>query len=230
MAHAQVPVKNLKILVALIIFVTLISFGLWKHFENAKFDTDNRMLLQAAEEGYLKTVKSLLDQIALMDLPDKRRGETPFYLACKNNNLEVAKLLHERGCDWRMRTNKGRSPLWEASLHGHEEVVKFLIKLGADVNEQDEGGEGPLHAASQNGHRETVLILLGHGARVNMRNRQGATPFYRACFLNRLEVAELLYKKGCDITMPRGKQSPREAANYWGHKRIIAFLDSIGAP
>jgi ankyrin repeat protein len=68
-------------------------------------------------------------------------------------------------------------------------------------------------------------LLLGKGAEVNARDDSGATPLYQAAAWGRLEVVDVLLRKGADVGIRnREHLSPMEAAIANGHDAIAARL------
>ncbi|KAK3346991.1 ankyrin repeat-containing domain protein, partial [Lasiosphaeria hispida] len=57
----------------------------------------------------------------------------PFYSATSNRDIEVVKLLLDKGGDITAATEDGYTPLYSASNKGHLEVVKLLLNKGADI-------------------------------------------------------------------------------------------------
>jgi hypothetical protein len=64
-------------------------------------------------------------------------------------DLDITKLLLERGADINKFDGEGRTILHNAVVYGNIDFINFLIANGADVNANLPGGEGgsPLHSA-----------------------------------------------------------------------------------
>jgi len=58
-------------------------------------------------------------------------GATSLHIACREGNLEIAKILIENGANVNLVDNEGWSPLMRASLAGNEDLVDLLLKNGA---------------------------------------------------------------------------------------------------
>jgi ankyrin repeat protein len=119
-------------------------------------------------------------------------GATPFFLAAKNADLPLMKLLVELGAD-PLRANKdGATPLMAAAglgcaAAGEEagseaeclEAVTYLRSLGAEVNTIDANKETAMHGAAYKNQPKIVQWLADHGAKVelwNHKNKFGWTP------------------------------------------------------
>ncbi|MCH9634515.1 MAG: hypothetical protein S4CHLAM7_12680 [Chlamydiae bacterium] len=66
------------------------------------------------------------DKTMLIDLPNEKT-ETALHLACKNNNVEAAKLLVDNKADLEARENYGRTPLLLATIMKSEKVTHYLL-------------------------------------------------------------------------------------------------------
>jgi ankyrin repeat protein len=145
-----------------------------------------------------------------------RLGATAFFLAAKNTDFEVMKVLAEAGADARIPSADGTTPLMVAaglamwyvgedagSLPGQEdevfEAVKTCVALGNDVNATNAAGETPMHGAAFRGVNAVVEFLVAQGARLDPRDSRGWTPFtiangisYGDVFKQQPQTAKLL--------------------------------------
>jgi ankyrin repeat protein len=147
-----------------------------------------------------------------------RLGATAFFLAAKNTDLEVLKVLAAAGADATIPSADGTTPLMVAaglglwyvgedggSLPGQEdevlEAVKLCVELGNDVNAANLAGETPMHGAAFRGVNPVVELLAARGAKLDPRDTRGWTPFtiaagisYGDVFKQQPQTAELLKK------------------------------------
>jgi ankyrin repeat protein len=121
-----------------------------------------------------------------------RTGATPFLLAAKTADVQLLKLLHERGADPSITTEDGVTPLIAAAGLGtlaagevagtEEEVLEslaWLVEIGQDVNAVDKNGETAMHAAAYKNLPKVVAFLADHGAEIevwNQEDKHGWTP------------------------------------------------------
>jgi ankyrin repeat protein len=147
-----------------------------------------------------------------------RLGATAFFLAAKNNDVEVMKVLADAGADARIASADGTTPLMVAaglamwyvgedggSLPGQEdevlEAVKLCVSRGNDVNTANAAGETAMHGAAFRGVNQVVEYLLTQGAKIDARDKRGWTPFtiasgiaYGDVYKQQPQTAELLKK------------------------------------
>jgi ankyrin repeat protein len=167
-------------------------------------DLDYRMTRNGMKDGQRNRVNRL--------------GATALFLAAKQTDLEVLKVLVEAGADPKIASADGTTPLMVAaglgmwyvgedggSLPGQEgevlEVVKLLVELGADVNAANKARETPLHGAAFRGVNPVVELLLEKGATLDARDIRGWTPFtiasgisYGDVFKQQPQTAQLLQR------------------------------------
>ena len=79
-----------------------------------------------------------------------------FYDACKSGDIEVVKLLLDKGADINQVNSDGITPLSISCLSGHLATSELLISSGADINQADSNGLTPLWLACRGGHRGIV--------------------------------------------------------------------------
>jgi len=123
-------------------------------------------LLEAASEGRVHDVRTLLDQGADVNLK-ARDGSTPLMFAALGGRTEVVSLLLERGTDVNAEDEHGWTTLMLAAQGGHTEVVDLLLEHGADVNARTHVGLTALGLAKGYGHTEVVSLLLERGAHLD---------------------------------------------------------------
>ena len=127
-------------------------------------------------------------------------GATPFWLAARNVNVDIMRLLAEAGADPSTTTDNGTTPLMAAagitqvqgprarrgdvsafySNWGEQDAldaVTFLVERGAAVSAVNKVGQTALHGAAYMGGTPIVQFLLDHGASLNPQDAQGQTPY-----------------------------------------------------
>ncbi len=161
-------------------------------------------LLFAARDGFVESVRVLLQGKADINLPDPD-GTSPLLLTLINGHWDTAKLLIESGAsvnDWDFY---GQSPLYIAvdmnilpagfrvelpstdTANGIE-VIKLLLSRGANPNLQLKL-RPPYRNAVQDRNADATLI-------------SGATPLMRAATGGDVEVVKLLLDAGALVDLP----------------------------
>jgi ankyrin repeat protein len=142
-----------------------------------KIGPEGLSLLEAAAVGDVAAVRRKLTEGWEID----ERGEdgfAPLHLAAYFGQLEVARLLLERGADPNaVAANDSRvTPLHSAVSARRRDLAGLLLALGASANAVQKGGWTPLHTAAHNGDEAIVDLLLLRGADPTRPSDDGCTP------------------------------------------------------
>jgi len=91
-------------------------------------------------------------------------GETPLNVASLHGQIDVAKLLLDRGADPNLKGRIGHGPMHNAARNGHIEIARLLIDSGADINLRDGNHDAtPVGWASFQGQTEIEQFLRERG-------------------------------------------------------------------
>ena len=108
-------------------------------------------------------------------------NRTPLLHAAAENNLEVLKLLLERGESFNARSGNGSTVLHIAvSKNSGECIIWLLDNCPLLLNETDKDGDTPLHCAACFGRLNSLKLLLHGGAKIHVRNNKGKTALQEA--------------------------------------------------
>jgi ankyrin repeat protein len=125
-------------------------------------------------------------------------GETPFVRAALSGDIEVMRMLLEKGADPNISTTQGTTALmaaaginwipgqtWSHSEADYAEAVKLCLEHGADVNASNSLGLTAMHGAANRGWESVIQILADHGAKLDVKDNAGRTPmiFAQGIFL-----------------------------------------------
>ena len=82
-----------------------------------------------------------------------------FQLACAIGNLEIVKLLVEKGALIEAKDKKKRTALHHAVLNGQQHTAAYLLSMGADLLKGDSSGNTPSHYAAAYGWLNCLKLL-----------------------------------------------------------------------
>jgi ankyrin repeat protein len=117
-------------------------------------------MLGAFKFGDIATARALLDLGAPVDFADGN-GITMLSRAVLNNEVEMARLLIQRGANVNSLDKLGMTPLlWAAIMDfGDTEMSSLLIASGARKDARDRDGLTPLELATRYGHQYQIPVL-----------------------------------------------------------------------
>jgi ankyrin repeat protein len=199
-----------------------------------------RPIHAAVHAGDLKRVKEILDkdpkqidaqvEFRHFSFGTKKVDDTPLSEAAAEGNVEMVKLLLDRGA----RVQCGMDdyhwcyPIHEAAINGNVEVARLLLEKGARVNtlggwlqsvedSQAWTDVSALHQAVSRGHLAMAKFLLEQGAKVNACATNGGTPLHVAAEQGDLPLVKLLISKGADSTIKNKEgETPAQVAQVVG--------------
>lgn len=198
---------------------------------NCKTDIDSNcrklrdLLYDASKRGDSEAVISLLAQGG--DVNGQTLLGTPLYIAARNDDLAIVKILLSNGADvnltvpkmngsmFGLKANAGINADNGAStvLHfaaglGNKSMVIALLEKRPDLNTQNSIGDTPLIIASSRGYSAIVQCLLTAGASPTLKTHLGKTAFQltretqcrELLAANKQEYNELLFEavQNCD--------------------------------
>lgn len=128
-------------------------------------------------------------------------GDPEFNLirATEFGQLEVVKMLVERGVDADAETYEGVTPLMFASQNGDIEIMKYLMAHGANVNARPFNDVTPLIGAVRTGYYDAAALLLDSFALVDARDELSLTSLMHASAYNYPDIVELLIDRGAGM-------------------------------
>ena len=155
-------------------------------------------LLKAVEKDDINKVNRLL---FLGNNPNiELNGKTPLEIALMKENIEIARMLVEKGASIPY-TSKGDEPtlIQKCILKNLVRSVSFLLSLKVPVDDLTPKGFAPLTVAAANGYVDMVKLLVEHGKSVNTRGSLSSTPLTEAARTIQVEMVRLLVKLGADV-------------------------------
>ncbi|ROV96753.1 hypothetical protein VSDG_05532 [Cytospora chrysosperma] len=197
-------------------------------------------LLLAVKDQRIKTVKTLLEYGANVNVADNEGNSLYHAIECDNVGLCRLLLEHEKDkIDVNYCAPDSNPPLVNAvsslteSDNGLVQVVKLLLEKGADVRKKEDlvsgWGRTPLLVASaqqETGIDEVIKLLLAYGSEVDAKDSDGWTSLHTAACLSTADVGRLLIEAKADLyaTTKEQKLSPLHGA-YENPDFIKLLLD-----
>lgn len=161
--------------------------------ESASDPASEEALRQAALDGNMDQVNSLLEHGTRVDAPDPE-GHTALMFAAFNGHSDIILLLLDQGAALDRRDLMGRTSLLYASTGPFPETVKILLDKGAKPNvvDSDEHFSPLMHAAAE-GNMAVVKVLLEHGADLSLKDVDGDDAESFARQAGHQQVADYLH-------------------------------------
>jgi ankyrin repeat protein len=120
-------------------------------------------------------------------------GATPLLRAARKSDVELVRLLLEKGADAKLTTKSGTTTLMFAAGFGGAgrfaeyeekhatpaemiETARLCLDAGADANAVNEAGQTALHFAVTSRDEAFVRLLAERGAKLDAKDKQGRTP------------------------------------------------------
>ncbi|HUI07688.1 MAG TPA: ankyrin repeat domain-containing protein [Verrucomicrobiae bacterium] len=185
-------------------------------------------LSAAVRSNDVQRTRTLLDAGANVNAG---KNVPPLIDAAYYGNVEIVRMLLEKGATVDCQNKHGLTPLNWAAGNGHADVARLLIEHGADVQHVSLDGVPVLVDAASGGNVDIVRMVLDKGAPVDCQNKYGLTPLMWAAAKGHSDVARLLIEHGADVRHVSREGVPVLVdAAYHGHADIVKMLLEKGAP
>lgn len=159
---------------------------------------DEAQLLRASKGQNPEYLKELLERNIHMNIDCKdEEGRTPLSHAARDEDVEMATMLLDRGADVNLVDEMGWTPLMVAAEGGLEAMGSLLLDRGANPNACSEDGDTPLLLAARAGCVELVAKLLDLGADPEAQDEsEHLVAISIAAGNSHLEMVELFLARG----------------------------------
>jgi ankyrin repeat protein len=159
---------------------------------------------QSLIDGDTTTAETMIDNGEAGVNEEIGFGETPIFFAVENDQMEMLKLLLEKGAKVDVRDDEGRCPLTMAAKAGKNEMVKTMVKAGGNPDSKGQEGITALMIyAERHDGLEMAKFLVENGADVDAKNDR-AWDKYAINFAfspdGNKDVGIFLMEKGAKIT------------------------------
>lgn len=129
-------------------------------------------------------------------------GRTALHFAAQHGNLEIVKMLLNKGSNPNIQDNQGMTPLHEGVGSASVELVQKILKSRARVDMKDMNGLTALHYSSLLGADEIFDALISHGANFNLLDNQCRTALNLAFMHGHANIVLKLMKMGSTFNYP----------------------------
>lgn len=194
------------------------------------------LLRISTKNKHFEITKLLLESGAKVNNSHNRRkkfNDTPLHYAAISGELEIAKMLLDKGANIHAKNEYGATALQTAVFRNKLNIVELLLNRGASVNEKKSDGSTSLHTAIQRGNLKAVEMLLKYKVNVNSVSnsyrRDGQTPLHFAAERGNERIIELLLKNGAIIDAKAKGLTPVYFATLHGKDKVVKKLLDHGA-
>lgn len=226
-------------------------------FLNATAVDKMTALLFAAEKGHVEVFKRLIAAGANLSAIDQHSRNAASH-AARIGSVEILKICHQRGVDFKVKDSRCLAPPLLAILHGHVEAAEFILNTAlpkfltkaANVSQLLDMGimSGKICAVKflvEKLHLAVLLALPGHCPHAATILAREVTPLapetliqslrmplaVRCAKFGRAEVLEWLYLAGWipSLTDRWGSyNAPLAHACHAGHLSVVKMLHKLG--
>lgn len=158
---------------------------------------------------------------------------SPLHTAAQHNQLEIAKLLIQRGADPDNAEQFPYSALYIAVCKGYVDIAELFLRSGADPNErvnyQGKFSCYLMHCAVLSNNIRMINILVENGAKVNLYDKNGNSPLALAVYLHQPPTIDYFLKLGAFTNSLQSKVHPLHLAVANSDAETVSKLLRFGA-
>ncbi|CAI2172181.1 16609_t:CDS:2 [Funneliformis geosporum] len=186
---------------------------------------------QAAQQGNLHIIKSLIENGYAKATDRDSQNVTALHWAAINNQVVVAKYLIENGAEIdAFGGDLVATPLHWAARNGHLSIVTLLINHGADPNLRDSQGFNGLHLATHSSNTMLVLYLIYQDMDIDTPDTLQHTPLMWAAYQGDPLTLDLFIRLGASISkVDTAHFTPLHWAVTKGNQICVRKLIEAGA-
>nr|Q108U1.1 RecName: Full=Ankyrin repeat, SAM and basic leucine zipper domain-containing protein 1; AltName: Full=Germ cell-specific ankyrin, SAM and basic leucine zipper domain-containing protein [Loxodonta africana]ABG66651.1 GASZ [Loxodonta africana] len=188
----------------------------------------NEIFKKALTTGDISLVEELLDSGISVE-SSFRYGWTPLMYAASVANVELVRVLLDRGANASFEKDKHTVLITACSARGSQEqilkCVELLLSRNADPNVACRRLMTPIMYAARDGHPQVVALLVAQGAEVNAQDENGYTALTWAARQGHKNVVLKLLELGANkMLQTKDGKTPSEVANKNKHPEIFSLL------
>jgi ankyrin repeat protein len=131
--------------------------------------------INACSNGDITVVNNYIYHELDIDYVENITGNSGLHFACKNNHVDIAKLLLSKKSSIDLFNNDRFSPLHYACQEGHLNIVELLIFNNGTINLLDSYNRTPFYIACKKGHLQIASLMLDNNAELDGVTSEGST-------------------------------------------------------
>ena len=188
---------------------------------------NNRAIHVACQYGYLPIVEFLVSQGCDINAKNSRM-ETPFFIACKFEQLSVMEFLYTTSkIDINAKNGDGITPFFDACTKCSLPIVKFLVEHGCDQTCKTQQGDLPFF----NYFKEEIARYIVLKNKDNLlSDSKGRTFLHYSAYYNRTEFCKDLISLNIDKdSKDQNGMTPLHHACLSNSLDSVKYLISINA-
>lgn len=156
-------------------------------------------LVVAIENRQLPVFTKLLELGASKDVKDSAKKLPPLFWAASVGDLEMAKVLLQRGCKPNQKNMYGHAYFLDIIDKGDVDMVQLLLDHGAKANTTDLYGRPAIHHAYSANNLAMLKLLHSRGGSVNASDMTGCPMLILALQENKDDIFDFLIEYGANI-------------------------------
>lgn len=170
---------------------------------NAPLDARGATALHLAVEKNDRAAVEKLSRVgANPNQPDKE-GQTPLFTAIAARNIDMVRVLVDKGASFEARDDKKRNALdWAIEKECPVEFIAQLRGFGADpASPAIDNRRTAMHLAAEKNRPDLIEYLHSAGLSLNQQDSQGATPLHVAVSAKKPEALQKLIDLKADANI-----------------------------
>ncbi|KAM9311715.1 ankyrin repeat, SAM and basic leucine zipper domain-containing protein 1 [Gastrophryne carolinensis] len=197
-------------------------------------ETSEGLLKNALTMGDVKLVQNLLDSGLSIECWFQY-GWTPLMYAASVANMEIMRLLLNRGANANFERDSFTVLMAACTAHGSEEnivkCVELLLSRNVDANVCCRKSMTSLMLAAREGYTRVVTLLVAHGAEINAQDGNGFTALTWAAHNGHKNTVLKLIELGADKKLStKNGNTAADLAKRNNHLEILSILSFSGQP
>ncbi|HEX6043801.1 MAG TPA: ankyrin repeat domain-containing protein [Pyrinomonadaceae bacterium] len=195
------------------------------------YEFDEKSFYAAVSARDMMSINAFLDAGINPNAQNATDGRTVLINAAARGDLEVVKVLVQRGADVNVKDKQGYTALFHAIEAMYDDVELVLLSQpGLDPNARGLNGTTALLKYVWRDRKDAVDVLLKRGADVNAQDADGDAPLHGAAENGNVEILNLLLDKGADPNVKNKLGgTPLMWAAVFGNETAAARLLERGA-